>query len=902
MKKGGLFVVFLALVIISVISFASASFEVGNKSHEIDSSYAKNSNIQGWINISLEDEPSTSLFTDSNGNSVSLMDLIESDLDLDWDYDYFCVPSDCSGAYSATNGATSKTITLQSGVKKLTGFKITGGSVSVSSLNLTLTSDASSSIFNQIKLDFLDDEEIEIGNYRASATDGMPAASCFSSSLVTNNYSFDSSTPQKYCQRMNLSEAPAYKVGAWMQRTAASKNITFALYTSSFSSIEGATCKVSGSLVTGEVSCTINYPITEEGSYFVCLYSEESDPNTKIRGYATSPGCGFYGSSKKSETNAYDIFAFSKRFDSVGTIRIKDILPNEGSLGSVINDYLLDKYGEDEDSSGIDCSGGCVIPLALIPAVAQTVTLNNLELKYSDGGTTSTTQFYDIAEAPIKINSEGFIQISLNEGNFSTPSTYGNYSFSLDLNDEEVFSQRVLIEKAPEIYGISPTVTASAVPTTFKVYANITSANTTIVEYVWGFGDGEPEIITTTDQATHTYNSTGIYELTITVEDSNQKSSYKIFNIDVVSPKEAINSTLTKKLDNLARLKTKINTFPEFDRARLTATFDTDELNNRLKAIQSSYSTGEKTEEEYNEMMTELLGINVPDSLEIGVKGTSISFYSKREDINLDVLTSLTGGTYAPEEEDAYIDAVIAWGQENVDVKVSFNEYIAKYDLGEESVLKTFVVSVSSKGGSQDTPFLIMEDLTDLIFKESYLETKKDGYVSIRISNLPASFAFSTTDDFDFSTIPLFVSPQIDYLEPSIINIDDTPVTSNWALFILIITFLIILALVVYILLQEWYKRNYETHLFRDRNNLYNLIHYIETSKKKGMTDREIYKSLRMAKWNSEQIDYAMKKHAGKRTGMFEIPIGRITKLFRKKEVVTKPVFQTSKFALNKRF
>lgn len=899
LKKAILFALLLAFF----VSLASASFDVGNKSHQIDASYSQSSNIRGWINISLEDEPSNSLFTDSRDNSASLINLIRADSEITRGVSYSCVPSDCGTTYSASNSAPSKAFSLQSGVKKLVGFKITGSGVSVSALNLTLTSDASPSLFNQIKLDFLNDGEVEIGNYKTSSEDGIRMTTCFDGNANPNLYDFDS-PGQKYCEKIILDEAPAYKVGAWMVRTSASKNITFALYTSNFNLIEGANCNVSGSFVTGEAFCTINYPIMGSADYYMCAYSVVADSNTKIAGYTSNSGCGFYGSSPGGAIKGdYNLSARAKKFDSVGTIRINNILPNENSLGGGINDYLLDKYGS--DSSGIDCSGGCVIPLALIPGANQNVNLSGLTLKYSSGGTTSTSNFYDIEEAPAEVNSDGFMQISLDGGNFSVPSSYGNYTFSLDLDDENVLSQKVLIERAPEIYGLNTITTASSVPTLFKVYANTTSVNTTLTEYAWDFGDND-SATTTTNQIMHTYSSLGTYSLKITITDSAQKSSYKIFEIEVVSPKEIINSTLTEKLDDLASLRLKIDTFPDFDKAQLTAIFDTDSLNGRLKAIQTDYATGEKTEEEYNQMITNLLAIKVPESLDVRAQGSSISFYPEREVINLDALKSLGGGSYDPDEVDAYVDAIIAWEQSNVGMKISFSDYSAKYGMEDETVLKTFKIEITKKGDFYENALLVLKQIRNLSFKESYSETVGGGYVSINIKNFPASFVFSTTEDVNFLNLPLFISPPLDDLEVSIINIDNTPLTSNWTIVILALLLLLILALAVYIFLQEWYKKNYETHLFRDRNNLYNLVNYIETSKKKGINEKEIYQSLKRARWNSEQIDYAMKKHAGKRTGMFEIPIGKITRLFRKKEVVQKPAlgpgFSMGKFAPNKGF
>jgi len=108
---------------------------------------------------------------------------------------------------------------------------------------------------------------------------------------------------------------------------------------------------------------------------------------------------------------------------------------------------------------------------------------------------------------------------------------------------------------------------------------------------------------------------------------------------------------------------------------------------------------------------------------------------------------------------------------------------------------------------------------------------------------------------------------------------------NRWLFFILIIFFLCIISFVIYIIMQEWYKRKYETHLFKNRNNLYNLIKYIENAKKKNLTDNQIYSKLKKTGWKSEQINYALNKQSGKRTGMFEVPFIKILNKFKKKKV-----------------
>ncbi len=73
-KKRGIYLaVFLAVL---CINFASADFQLGDSSYSIASEYIGGKGIIGWINISFDNEPNNSLFNDSFGNSMTLLELL----------------------------------------------------------------------------------------------------------------------------------------------------------------------------------------------------------------------------------------------------------------------------------------------------------------------------------------------------------------------------------------------------------------------------------------------------------------------------------------------------------------------------------------------------------------------------------------------------------------------------------------------------------------------------------------------------------------------------------------------------------------------------------------------------------------------------------------------------------
>ncbi|MEK6952241.1 MAG: hypothetical protein AABX29_04440, partial [Nanoarchaeota archaeon] len=76
-KKTKLIYLFILVIILaSLLNLVSASIQLGNLSHEIEISYTKLKPIIGWINISLNNEPSTTLISGFN-TSLTLKEFLE---------------------------------------------------------------------------------------------------------------------------------------------------------------------------------------------------------------------------------------------------------------------------------------------------------------------------------------------------------------------------------------------------------------------------------------------------------------------------------------------------------------------------------------------------------------------------------------------------------------------------------------------------------------------------------------------------------------------------------------------------------------------------------------------------------------------------------------------------------
>ena len=246
-------------------------------------------------------------------------------------------------------------------------------------------------------------------------------------------------------------------------------------------------------------------------------------------------------------------------------------------------------------------------------------------------------------------------------------------------------------------------------------------------------------------------------------------------------------------------------------------------------------------------------------------------------------MEEIEGKDYGIEDEDKYINAILLWNQENIETKISFKEISVKQGYSAEPILRIFELNIDEKDIWNSNPYLILSNIDDLKFKEDYLEDEKAGYTYIELTE-PQTIVFSTTEDVDFLDLPVFISPEISKLVIGKDPLGEPDNLSKIVLLILMLLLLGIIGFIVYIVLQAWYKNKYESHLFKNRNDLYNLIIYIQSERNKGVKDGKISSKLKKSGWKSEQVNYALKKHSGKRTGMIEIPLWKIFGKSKKKQ------------------
>jgi len=871
------------LVMLISLQFVVASFSAGNPNISIKDFFGSGEKVEGTLNVSFTNQIGSSVLKDSLGNSISLIDLATYSFE-EGEFDFFCTPADCESDYAVSNPNTTKSFLLNNGQKKKIGLKLEGTGIFITSLDFLVESDAQANCFNQIEIDVLSDGIIEkINNKKISSECGsLKTYSCFNT--FKGNLIESSIMEEPYCQEMTLSVSPSFQVGAWIKKiTSGTQKITLSLRNDYGESINGAGCEINKSLITetgSEVYCDVNLQNPTIQKVYLCIHGDSGDGNFKIRGYSdNNNGCAYYGDEISENSAAYQMFIKGYGFNSPGQIKINNSLEDGSYLSDLVTEYLQDRY------DNMDCSEGCIIPITISAKnVNQNMTISNLTLRYGKTSFPDLTdkKIYEVSETPAKISTYGYSLLSLNLANFSVPKTYGNFTFELKIDDSKVASKKVFVERVPEIKAIYIPVLASSVPANITAIINFT--NSSVVSYKWEFGDGTNQT-TTVKSVMHTYNLIGNYTLKLVITDENLRTNTKSMQIYVGSAKEIVNSTIKELGTKINKINTDVSGLDIFWKEQILKALNLTNISSDLVDMQREYNQANGNETIYGKLVSRLMKIDLPSRIAKTTTANQISFYPSLDNINLDALAEITGENYSLEDSQNYKEAISSWNAENYVTEISLNEFSGVYDSYQQVIVTIIDVSLKEKQAISETPYFIIQEMENLNFKEDYLEKVSGEQVYLELLSSEKSLTFSTIEEIDITNLAMFVSPKMSRLvlseEPNI-----TPITSkfNWWLFILALLFLFILWFVVYSLVQQWYKYKYEKFLFKDRTNLYNLITYIENSKRNKLNEDETRRQLSRARWSGEQIDYVFKKYFGKNTGMPEIPLTWLFRLFSRKE------------------
>lgn len=850
--------VIVFLLVLVLISFVSASFEVGNISHSIDKMYPPNDTIKGWMNISFEDQKANSIFSTNFNDEITLLELIKSNNSLS---NYDCTPSDCTPDYTGANsGKTLKEFNLGSDEEKIFGFIITGGTLNnIQDFSFNVTSTATSAFFQQLYIDILNNGQFEWRPHESLNRYKEKDYGCYNSSDIEDQATISSNF--EYCGEITIPPSPHLKIGTGIT---GSGEETFTL------SIEGqdgsGDCEATTSS-SGDISCipkkSSGGNFTTAGSeYEVCIMAN-SDSNYKIN-YELENACGY--SEGGGIARDFEIFVRQGAYDSIGDFilnntELQDVDSQVDKIEPYIENYLYEKYEN-------DCSNDCIIPIRFFSGMNQDIKISDINIKYAAGGLEKeSTKLYNLTTTPGTIDSD-FQKLYLDNANFSIDEEFGTHDFTLNFENStgtfKIFTENISIERIPRILSVSPKTALAAYPTIFTVDVETFDSISNITEYKWDFGDNTSIQTTTQNSVEHTYSEIENYDLTITVTNSEGLSSSKTFTITTETPKEAVNSVLSENLNNLANINQKINSLPSFYQDSIKTSLELSNIENQLSSIQQRNTTA-ASDQDYVDIMNDLSKISVPSDISESETAQFVPFFSSAENIDLEILKEIGGGDYETGNENSYKNAIVSWSLQNPNVQITYKKYSASYPDYEQGLVRFFEINVNEKTGRQ--AYLVIPSLENINFQTSIEE--QNGYYYAELTEDSEEIIFSTTEDVDFETLPAFVSPSLNSLSVSEGEIEEGFFQKyKWILFSLVIIFIIIAGIVAYLVIGRWYRKKYEDYLFNNKNDLYNIVNYIHNAKKKGVENKEIEKNLRKSKWSSEQINYVMKKYAGKDVGL----------------------------------
>lgn len=881
--KKSLFFIFISIFLFSLIGFSLAAVQVDSNANltKIDTGYGPGATLSGSIKFSLNKEPFDSLlkasFTGSS-DEIKLKDFLNNA-----GANYTCSTSECGYDYSVSGtGEDVKTLSFSAGESKIIGLKLTGSVESISGFSLNVSSSSSSdSCSTPLKIDVLNDKVNEWIAYSSSedfSCSELDSYGCYDSSAPDSSEVFITTTA--YCSKIEVPASPKIKIGANLQ---GSGTASFTMTISNDYKSDTCGFEVSSP---GESGCVVNIATDREQEFEVCISTESQDENKYTIGSETTAPCGHVGDEEKD----FAIFARPAKYTSVGkfvlstseiTTNLPDLSENS-NLEEYVSAFISEKYGG-------DCTAGCIIPINFTSGISQTLTLSSAAVFYSSasGASTKSSKIFDVSQSPSSITMDSS-QLDLSTANLQVPETYGNNSLTLTLGSQTIFSNKqITILQVPVITTLYPQKAPAAINILFKAYLS----GNNVTSYKWNFGDNSSVQETAESTIIHKYAELGTYSLNVETENSLGKSS-KTFQIEVLSPEQYINFLLNKSSADIAKVKNQLTNFAPWVQTYLGSKLNTNSMETELAKLKTDYENAAGATDVYVSVINSLDALNIPESVTMSDSSSSV-FLIDRDIIDANALEIMGAGT----STEGLKDALFEWAVDSMSILVNEEVYSVSIDGVNQPLASKFTVSITPKQTSLGEVYFMINQPKDKIgLKETSLDLKTAGQSSgIIFSDLgDKEIEFILEGSIDILNTPIYLSPPIAKLSQYLLgaqidvtcnnnNICESASGENWktcrhdcTAWPLILTWLLILlfiGLVLYIAMQEWYKRRYENWLFKDKNDLFNLINFMDNAEKQGLIKEDIFKKLMEKSWIKEQVQYAWKKYKGERTGMWEIPV-----------------------------
>jgi len=896
--KDKFFVFFVFTIVLTLCSFVSADINI--KNYSIEDRYFGGDNIRGWINMSLTNEPYDT-FISGFDNHITLLNFLNNN-NLRDKVGISCSIANCSEKYDAQENLSS-TLNLAEGTFMMVGFKIVDSEqiAEISKIFLNISTNAgtfcSENMQPPLKIDILDDGSFEwVANRSSSGVSGIDVVpcvekiyGCYNSSNDVEIGSIPITNTDSYCEDIVVGPGGGIKLGADIS-CQEDANFTITLSSSLNAQPKQWPDMPYRENLGGIMPGYFNSPSESSRNMIVCIKasndfsSEKCSINIQENG---NQSCGESKSSSGTYSHDFSIYAQPIAYSVPENFNISSTNPTSG-LNKKVYDYLTLKYNR-------NCSAGCIVPVKIISNQNQILTITGGQIKHKSGGIQRNPSFlYELIKTSPLI-SMNFTMLDISKSGITVPSIKGNYTLNLRIGNKSIPKQ-ISISNIPNVDFVFPYEVIVSEDTKFFAYSNFSN---NITSYKWDFGDGSSEQTTINNSIIHRYNLEKNYSMKVTASSSQGQIS-SVFEISVLAlSKENILKKLNKNNADLLKIETELNKLPSWLK---------DYLSNKMGINDTKLQINQFIESlNLTTNLTDVISyLNSPSANIASLFGISESssgvFIINQNIINLASLTSAGAGSMSSTDESAYKKAIYNWLGDNMNLLVEEDVYSLFYNDRTEPVGSYFKVKLSPKKEYLGKLFLgINKNSKEIIFKDKR-NTKNESQVTIIIldgSSSSQEIEFFVTGRVDPADTPIYLSPEFSMLifssnskcfidgecdSSTGENADTCPADckSKTGKIITSIIILLIVMFIVYIILQEWYKRKYEDFLFKSKDDLYNVINFISNGEKQAMSKSEIFWKLLGMNWSNEQIIFAYKKFHGQRTGMYEIPI---FKIFEKRKV-----------------